>query len=55
MSGPTSELTPPATMRSASMSRPVSVSSRIAIRGFSIASWRTSMRLRSPPENPSLT
>src|SRR5205814_1622392 len=51
--GPTSSFTPPATTRSASMSRPESVSSSTAIRGFSIAIWRISTRFFSPPENPS--
>ena len=54
MSGPENLLTPSATMRSASMSRPESVSSSTAIRGRSIASWRISMRFFSPPEKPSL-
>jgi hypothetical protein len=50
-----SVLTPAATTRSASMSRPESVSSSTARRGSSISIWRISWRLRSPPENPSLT
>ena len=55
MSGPEKRLTPAATIRSASMSRPESVSSRTAIRGFSIAICRISSRFFSPPEKPSLT
>ena len=47
-------LTPWATVLSASMSRPESVSSRIAICGCCSASWRISMRFFSPPEKPSL-
>ena len=42
-------------IRSASMSRPLSVSSRIAISGFRTAIWSISRRFFSPPENPSLT
>ena len=45
--------TPRATARSASMSSPESVSSRIATSGSRSAIWRISLRLRSPPENPS--
>jgi hypothetical protein len=41
--------------RTASASRPLSVSSRIANRGRSIANWRISARFISPPEKPSLT
>ena len=41
--------------RTASASRPLSVSSRIAKRGRSMASWRISARFISPPEKPSLT
>ena len=37
------------------MSSPESVSSRIATSGLSSASWSTSLRLRSPPENPSFS
>jgi hypothetical protein len=48
-------LTPSATIRSASMSRPESVSSRIASRGSSTAIWKISLRFFSPPEKPSLT
>jgi hypothetical protein len=48
-------LTPSATMRSASMSRPESVSSMRAILGSSMAIWRISQRFFSPPEKPSLT
>ena len=48
-------LAPAATIRSASMSRPESVSSRIARRGSRIAIWRISLRFFSPPEKPSLT
>ncbi len=53
MSGPAVAFTPFATVRSASMSSPESVSSRIAISGCWSASWRISMRFFSPPENPS--
>ena len=52
--GPTSAFTPFATIRSASMSRPESVSSSTAIFGFSIAICRISTRFFSPPEKPSL-
>ena len=45
---------PLATMRSASMSRPESVSSRIARSGSRIAICMISLRFFSPPENPSL-
>ena len=48
-------LTPSATMRSASMSRPESVSSRMAKRGSSSANCRMSMRFFSPPEKPTLS
>src|SRR5436190_2116869 len=48
-------LTPLATIRSASMSRPESVSSRMASWGSSTAIWKISLRFFSPPENPSLT
>ena len=54
-SGPRRRLTPPATIRSASMSRPESVSSRIASLGSSTAIWKISFRFFSPPEKPSLT
>ena len=54
-SGERRALTPRATTRSASMSRPESVSSRIASFGSSTAIWRISLRFFSPPENPSLT
>ena len=54
MSGPTSSRTPPATIFSASMSSPESVSSSTAMRGLSIAIWRISTRFFSPPEKPSL-
>ena len=37
------------------MSRPESVSSRIAKRGLSSSSWTISCRFFSPPEKPSLT
>ena len=37
------------------MSRPESVSSRIASVGSSTAIWKISLRFFSPPENPSLT
>src|SRR3954465_10544833 len=46
-------LTPCATVLSASMSRPESVSSRIAIVGRWSGSWRISMRFFSPPRKPS--
>src|SRR4051812_2683387 len=46
-------LTAVATVRSASMSRPESVSSSTAMRGSSSASWSISMRFFSPPEKPS--
>src|ERR1035438_10025289 len=45
---------PSDTTRSASMSSPESVSSRIAIFGWSSSSWRISCRFFSPPEKPSL-
>ncbi len=45
---------PAETIRSASMSSPESVSSRIAILGLSSSSWRISCRFFSPPEKPSL-
>src|ERR1041384_2577230 len=48
-------LMPSETTRSASTSRPESVSSRIAIFGASSASCRISWRFFSPPEKPSLT
>src|SRR4030067_665454 len=47
--GPARAFTPPATMRSASMSRPESVSSRTAIFGSRGASCRISGPLFSPP------
>ena len=53
VSGPTSLFTPFATILSASMSRPESVSSSTAIFGFSIAICRISTRFFSPPEKPS--
>src|SRR3954452_2806673 len=46
--------TPCAAVRSASMSRPESVSSSTAISGWSIAICRISARFFSPPEKPSL-
>jgi hypothetical protein len=46
---------PSATTLSASMSRPESVSSRIAKRGWNMCICRISSRFFSPPENPSLT
>lgn len=46
---------PSETIRSASTSRPESVSSRIAIFGLRSSSWRISWRFFSPPEKPSLT
>src|SRR3712207_7705532 len=48
-------LTPSETTRSASTSRPESVSSRIAMRGLSRRICRISWRFFSPPEKPSLT
>ena len=48
-------LTPSETIRSASTSRPESVSSRIAILGLRSSICRISWRFFSPPENPSLT
>ncbi len=54
-SGARRALTPSATTRRASMSRPESVSSRTASRGSRIAIWRISFRFFSPPENPSLS
>ena len=53
--GVRSALTPSATIRSASMSRPESVSSRMASFGSSTAIWKISLRFFSPPEKPSLT
>src|SRR5919204_1202584 len=53
--GPTSWATPVATCFSESMSRPESVSSKIAISGSRTASWRISFRFFSPPENPWFT
>lgn len=47
--------TPCETIRKASMSRPLSVSSRMDRRGCNIAIWKISFRFFSPPENPSLT
>jgi hypothetical protein len=41
--------------RSASMSRPESVSSSTARRGSRTAIWSTSLRFFSPPEKPSFT
>src|SRR6267143_2840323 len=46
---------PSATTLSASMSRPESVSSRIAKRGWNMCICRISSRFFSPPENPSFT
>src|SRR5579883_2856952 len=48
-------LTPEATIRSASMSSPESVSSRMAKDGSSTAICRMSMRFFSPPEKPALS
>ncbi len=53
MSGPTRRCTPFATILSASMSSPESVSSSTAIRGLRSAIWRISTRFFSPPEKPS--
>ena len=53
LSGLASLRTPSATTLSASMSSPESVSSRTAMRGFSIAICRISARFFSPPEKPS--
>ena len=55
LSGRRSLLTPAATIRSASMSSPESVSSRMASVGSSTAIWRISFRFFSPPEKPELT
>ena len=55
LSGRLSLATPVATIRSASMSSPLSVSSRIASFGSSIAIWKISFFFFSPPEKPSLT
>jgi hypothetical protein len=52
-SSPRIAFTPSETIRSASMSRPESVSSSTANSGWSIASWRISARFFSPPEKPS--
>ncbi len=49
------ELTPSATMRSASMSRPQSVSSSTHIVGSSTSICRISERFFSPPEKPTFT
>jgi len=46
---------PSATTLRASMSRPESVSSRMAKRGWNMCICRISRRFFSPPENPSLT
>src|SRR6266487_1908070 len=54
-SGPASSLMLSATSFNESMSRPESVSSKIASVGSSTASCRTSFRFFSPPENPWLT
>src|SRR3954462_10639348 len=51
---PRTRLTPSETIRSASTSRPESVSSRIAILGLSSRICRISWRFFSPPEKPSL-
>jgi len=53
--GVRSAFTPAATIRSASMSSPESVSSRMARTGSSTAIWKISLRFFSPPENPSFT
>ena len=55
LSGFLSLFTPSATTRSASMSRPESVSSRIASLGSSTAICRISFRFFSPPEKPVFT
>ena len=55
VSGVFSLFTPLATMRRASMSSPLSVSSRIESFGSSIAIWNISFRFFSPPEKPSFT
>ena len=55
VSGVASLLTPSATIRMASTSRPESVSSRMESLGSSIAIWNISLRFFSPPENPSFT
>ena len=49
---PLRRLTPSATMRSASMSSPESVSSSTANLGLSIAICKISLRFFSPPEKP---
>src|ERR1019366_7669867 len=48
-------LTPSATILSASMSRPESVSSSTARRGSSTAICKISLRFFSPPEKPTLS
>src|SRR5437660_6041961 len=53
--GECSALTPSAAMRSASMSRPESISSRMHRLGSNSAIWSTSLRFFSPPEKPTLT
>ena len=54
-SGERMAFTPSATVLSASMSRPESVSSSTASFGSSTAIWNISLRFFSPPENPSFT
>ena len=54
-SGERRRLTPSATILSASMSRPESVSSSTASRGCKTAICKISLRFFSPPEKPTLT
>src|ERR1700732_1264664 len=54
-SGERNALTPSAAIRSASMSRPESISSRMQRLGSNSAICRISLRFFSPPENPKLT
>src|ERR1700712_5521641 len=53
--GERSAFTPSATIFRASISRPLSVSSRIASDGRRMAICSTSLRFFSPPEKPTLT
>ena len=55
VSGVLSLFTPSATIRSASMSKPESVSSRMLSLGSSMAIWNISFLFFSPPEKPSFT
>src|SRR3977135_1061499 len=54
-SGERSALTPSAATRSASMSRPESISSRMQTAGSTRALCELSLRFVAPPENPTLT